>query len=97
MILSKKIQVTSGGYAPGATFASNSSSEERIEKLTVKVFGDDVILQPSEEDPVIFTDEATTEIYLEKGFHSLVPITVWTGFRFRKVNANATVNFTAYG
>jgi hypothetical protein len=85
-----------------ANYAQPYYPDEPLSKLTVQVFDNDVTIQVTEstdQSPPMFSDPNDTEAQLPVGFHTLVPVTAWTGFRFRTVDParTARVSFRAYG
>jgi hypothetical protein len=71
-----------------------------VEKLTVIVEDNEVIVQVTEDDnqPPKFDNENETGMLLPRGTHSRSPVTPWTGFRFKtqQVGQAARVTFVAY-
>lgn len=96
MLFAKNLVKVVPGYSEGATFTSFFTSEP-VSKLTVRVLDADVICQTTELIPVHFEAVEGSEMYLERGFHSLVPLVPFTGFRFRAVAGDARVHIRAYG
>jgi hypothetical protein len=96
MFIARNNVLVASGYSPDATFTMNE--EEPAEKVTIRVLLADVIMQITERHPILFTDSFDTETYLERGFHTVVPIVAFTAIRFRAVTpTNANIHVRFYG
>lgn len=77
----------------------------RAEKLSMHIGAQECVLLVSEDYPATFTETASREMFLEKGFHSLSFVTPITGYRLRNATTGegaiasniAKVTVRAYG
>lgn len=90
------ISVSGGGsYLPANTYTLPEGEE--AEKLSVRVYDNDVIMEVSETNPPTFTGDIDSEFLAPKGFSSFVFVTAITGFRVKANSGNARIDFIAYG
>jgi hypothetical protein len=83
----------SGIYTSDNTF----KFPEPAQKVTLRVFNNDVIIEASETDPPVFEGTITDEMVVEKGFDSLVFAQDIYGLRVRCPTGSAIINIRAYG